>query len=169
MSVVGSCARPERFMPHPCIPTELTIIGATQVRELLTMPDCIGIIEQTVRTVSKGGAQLPLRIVAPIVGASTANAREADDELVMKSAFFVDYRASALAQAGELLHAAGAAAATHICGEIGQVLEGTVPGRQHAQQITVYKSLEIAAQDLAAAHAVYARARRDARGVRVEV
>lgn len=101
-----------------------------------------------------------------LVGASSAAAREVDDDLVLRSSFFVDFRGSALAQAGELLGAMGANAATHIRGEIGEVLNGGVPGRAAEAEITVYKSLGIAAQDLAAAHAIYQRARQSGAGVR---
>ncbi|MBM0108140.1 ornithine cyclodeaminase family protein [Steroidobacter sp. S1-65] len=101
-----------------------------------------------------------------LVGASSAAAREVDNALVLRSSFFVDYRGSALAQAGELLGAMGANAAGHIRGEIGEVLNGSVPGRTAEDEITVYKSLGIAAQDLAAAHAIYQRARQSGAGVR---
>jgi ornithine cyclodeaminase/alanine dehydrogenase-like protein (mu-crystallin family) len=101
-----------------------------------------------------------------LVGASAATAREADDELVKRAAFFVDFRGSALAQAGELLGAFGKDAAAHIRGEIGEVLSGAKAGRTSREQITVYKSLGIAAQDLAAAQYVYESARRTGCGVR---
>jgi len=94
-----------------------------------------------------------------LVGASGRAAREVDDAVVTRARFFVDYRASALAQAGELLHAKGDDAAAFIAGEIGEVLSGKVAGRTGAEQITVYKSLGIAAQDLALATEVLARAR----------
>lgn len=103
-----------------------------------------------------------------LVGASSATAREVDDALVLRSSFFVDFRGSALAQAGELLDALGANAANHIRGEIGEVLNGSVPGRTGEHEVTVYKSLGIAAQDLAAAHAIYDRARQAGVGVRAE-
>jgi ornithine cyclodeaminase len=104
-----------------------------------------------------------------LVGASVIEAREADESLVMKSAYYVDFIPSALAQAGEL-HAAlpfAAEAKLHIRGEIGEVLNGTIEGRTSADQVTVYKSLGIAAQDLATAHGVYERAREGVQGVTV--
>jgi ornithine cyclodeaminase/alanine dehydrogenase-like protein (mu-crystallin family) len=104
-----------------------------------------------------------------LVGASSAAAREADDALVVRSRFFVDYRASALAQAGELLTAMGANAAMHIAGEIGDVLNGNVPGRTDPEQITVYKSLGIAAQDLAVAKVVFDKALRGGIGTRARL
>lgn len=104
-----------------------------------------------------------------LVGASSAAAREVDDALVLRSSFFVDFRGSALAQAGELLGAMGADAAKHIRGEIGEVLNGTVHGRTDEFEVTVYKSLGIAAQDLAAAHEIYQRAQQLGLGVRAEL
>ena len=100
-----------------------------------------------------------------LVGASIAAAREVDDALVKQSSFFVDYRPSALEQAGELLETMGADSANHIRGEIGEVLNGVVPGRTDEFEITVYKSLGIAAQDLVTAHEVYLRAKAAGVGV----
>ena len=92
-----------------------------------------------------------------LVGAATASSREVDDALVLKSRYFTDYRPAALAAAGELLDAIKNNVVTegHIIGEIGEVIEGSVKGRTSAQDITVYKSLGVAAQDLAAAHWLY--------------
>jgi ornithine cyclodeaminase len=102
-----------------------------------------------------------------LVGACTAATRETDAGLVAKSAFFVDLRASAMAEAGELLEAMGPLAEGHIRGEIGELLDGRVLGRGSEEQITVYKSLGIAAQDLAVGHALLERARAADAGTRV--
>jgi alanine dehydrogenase len=95
-----------------------------------------------------------------LVGASIPSSREVDDELVAMARYFVDYRGSALAQAGELLDAikAGRVTETHILGEIGDVLSGTAPGRLAPDDVTVYKSLGVAAQDLVSALVVYRHA-----------
>ena len=97
-----------------------------------------------------------------LVGASVASAREVDVELVRRSRFFVDTRASAAVQAGEWLQALqdGVVDEAHLRGEIGEVLLGQVPGRQSATDITVYKSLGHIAQDIATAEAVYQNAQR---------
>ena len=104
-----------------------------------------------------------------LVGASQLSAREADDDLVARSRFFVDSRVSARAEAGELRHAidAGCVTDAHVLGEIGEVLNGTVGGRAGDSDVTVYKSLGIAAQDLAAARVIWDRAARADIGVRV--
>lgn len=103
-----------------------------------------------------------------LVGASIPASREVDDDLVAMARYFVDYRGSAMAQAGELLDAikAGRVTAAHIQGEIGDVLTGSVPGRTNADEITVYKSLGVAAQDLAGALLVYRNALERGLGVR---
>lgn len=101
-----------------------------------------------------------------LVGSSRLNSREADDDVVAGSRFFVDSRTSARAEAGELKHAidAGLVSDSHVLGEIGDVLSGKVAGRTGNHDITVYKSLGVAAQDLAAAHVIYDRAMHDGLG-----
>lgn len=104
-----------------------------------------------------------------LVGACTAKTREADAGLIARSAFYVDLRASALAEAGDLLEAMGPLAERHIRGEIGQVLNGQLPGRSSADEVTVYKSLGIAAQDLSVAQVVIERARAAGAGTHVRI
>ena len=102
-----------------------------------------------------------------LVGAAIAGSAEADIDVVTRSRFFVDYRASAMDQAGELLAAIrdGVVSDLHIAGEIGDVLAGRVAGRRNDGEITVYKSLGVAAQDLAAAYAAFRNAERKDVGV----
>lgn len=101
-----------------------------------------------------------------IVGASMPAKREVDDAVVLRAALFCDYRPSLLAQAGEVVDmiAAGTITEAHLQGEIGAVLSGVLPGRQRADQITLFRSLGITAQDLAAAHHVLAGAEAQGRG-----
>lgn len=92
-----------------------------------------------------------------LVGSSFPDKREADDEVVTRSRFYVDYLPSTLDQAGEFLHAREAALVTedHIIGEIGGVASGDITGRQNDDEITLYKSLGVAAQDIVTARRVY--------------
>jgi ornithine cyclodeaminase/alanine dehydrogenase-like protein (mu-crystallin family) len=92
-----------------------------------------------------------------VVGSSFAGPAEVDGDLVVRSRFIADYREGVLAQGAEFLRAkaAGLVGDDHVVGEIGQVLDGTVPGRQSPDQITLYKSLGHIVQDLAAAQALY--------------
>jgi ornithine cyclodeaminase len=95
------------------------------------------------------------------VGASRPNAAEIDTALLVRSRFFVDFRPSAALEAGEYLQAvaAGAISEAHILGEVGELAAGRVAGRLGADDVTVFKSLGIAAEDLAAAHFVLEAAR----------
>ncbi|BDW81489.1 ornithine cyclodeaminase [Erythrobacter sp. Dej080120_24] len=101
-----------------------------------------------------------------LVGAAIPTSAEVDDAAVARGRFFVDLRAAAMAAAGELLGAIerGKVGQDHIRGEIGEVAGGNVAGRQSERDITIYKSLGIAAQDLAAAHYLWQRAEERAIG-----
>lgn len=100
-----------------------------------------------------------------LVGSSYAGPTEVDSELIVRSRYIVDSRASALVAAAEFLIAkqAGLIADDHIAGEIGEVLLGRVPGRTSAEQITVYKSLGHVVQDLASVTYLNERSARRAR------
>lgn len=106
-----------------------------------------------------------------LVGSSVATASEADDAVVARSRYFVDWRESALNQAGELLGAIerGVVTPAHIQAEIGEVLAGRVSGRRADDEITLYKSLGIAAQDLMTARCVFDLARARGLGTTVTV
>jgi ornithine cyclodeaminase len=94
------------------------------------------------------------------VGSSHAVPVEIDPELVAASAYFVEYRRSALAAAAEFLRAKemGLVTDAHIRAEIGEVINGIAPGRRNESEVTLYKSLGHIVQDLAAAHYLHHRA-----------
>ncbi|HXV02469.1 MAG TPA: ornithine cyclodeaminase family protein [Gaiellaceae bacterium] len=104
-----------------------------------------------------------------VVGGRPPHMRELDVATVADSAFYVDRRESAEAEAWDYRDAleSGAIAADHIRGEIGEVLIGTAPGRSSPDELTVFRSLGLAVEDLAAAEYVVERAR--AGGVGTEV
>lgn len=94
------------------------------------------------------------------VGSSIPLARELDTAAVAKSRLFVDRRESTLNEAGDFLipKREGIIGDQHIQGEIGEILTGRMIGRQSPQEITLFKSLGLAVEDIAAAHYVYQRA-----------
>jgi ornithine cyclodeaminase/alanine dehydrogenase-like protein (mu-crystallin family) len=100
-----------------------------------------------------------------LVGSSIVGAAEIDTALVARARYFVDLRLSAENEAGEFRRALDAGAVIHadMLGEIGEVANGTLPGRTRPDDVTIYKSLGIAPQDLASAHHVLALA--EARGI----
>ncbi len=95
-----------------------------------------------------------------LVGAHNPATREADGKVLERGRVYTEITEFALAEAGDLLLAIeeGHFARTDIVGEIGQAIDGQIPGRSSESEITVYKSLGNTAQDLAAAHYVYAQA-----------
>ena len=101
-----------------------------------------------------------------LVGSHTATTREVDTAAVLKSRVFVDLRASAMYEAGDILIPIGEGAITgdHVVGEIGDVVSGRIPGRESRDDITLYKSLGIVAQDLFAAALVVEKAMADGTG-----
>jgi len=86
------------------------------------------------------------------VGATRPNWRELDDETLKKSQLFVESREAAMQESGDVT------AAGKICAEIGEVALGLKPGRQSEDEITLFKSVGVAVEDVAAADLVYQRA-----------
>jgi ornithine cyclodeaminase len=95
------------------------------------------------------------------VGACRPDQREMPTALVARGRVFVDARAGALAEAGELLIpiSEGAFAADHIAGELGELLIGRARGRSSPSEVTIFKSLGMAVEDVVAATLVVSRAR----------
>jgi len=94
------------------------------------------------------------------VGACRPDQREMDTALVRDARVFVDSRVGALAEAGDLVIPIGEGAidASHIAGELGDVFGGRTPGRRTAAEITIFKSLGMAVEDVAAARLAFDRA-----------
>jgi len=96
-----------------------------------------------------------------LVGSSTPNTREVDSETMAAVSLFVDRRESTINEAGDYLLAAreGVIGPNHIRAEIGEVLKGDRPGRTSPDEITCFKSLGLAVEDLFAAEHLYRKAR----------
>lgn len=105
------------------------------------------------------------------VGSSIASTRELDTATVLASRLYVDRRESTLNEAGDFLFPLkeGALSAEHIVAELGEVLLGEAPGRQTSEEITLFKSLGLAVEDLAAAYHVYQEAKEQGLGTEVEI
>jgi ornithine cyclodeaminase len=106
-----------------------------------------------------------------VVGSSVKKQREVDGALVARSRLFVDRRESAVNEAGDYLLAVaeGAIAADHIAGEIGEILVGTTSGRGSQSEITLFKSLGLAVEDVASARHIYQTARRGGAGTELQL
>ncbi|MFQ5904565.1 MAG: ornithine cyclodeaminase family protein, partial [Candidatus Binatia bacterium] len=105
------------------------------------------------------------------IGSHRPDLREIDAATLSRAKIVVDSRAAIMAECGDILLAIkeGAIAEEHIYAEIGEILAGKKPGRRNDKDITLYKSVGIAVQDVAAARLVYQRALDHKAGVRVEM
>ncbi len=91
------------------------------------------------------------------VGAFKPSMRETDDEVARRARIFVDTRAGAVAEAGDIVQPlqAGIIGNEAVLGELSELCRGTVQGRRSADEITMFKSVGASIEDLAAAIAVY--------------
>jgi alanine dehydrogenase len=105
------------------------------------------------------------------VGVSQPHAREIDSATVVRSRLYADRKESVLKEPGDIITPLqdGDITPDHIVGEIGEVLTGRVVGRRSDDEITLFKSLGLAIEDLASASFVVAEAVRTNRGTRVEL
>lgn len=105
------------------------------------------------------------------VGSSVPSSREVDAAAVVRARIIVDRRQSALAEAGDLLGplAEGAIGPEHLVAELAEVLTGAVPGRRSPEEITLFESLGLGIEDLAAAHVSYTRARLNGGGIELDI
>ncbi len=104
-------------------------------------------------------------------GSSVASDRELDTASVLRARLFVDCRESTVNEAGDFLipKKEGAVTDEHIQGELGEILLGRIQGRQSADEVTLFKSLGVAVEDLAAATYVYTEAKDRGVGTEVEL
>jgi ornithine cyclodeaminase/alanine dehydrogenase-like protein (mu-crystallin family) len=106
------------------------------------------------------------------VGASNPIWRELEVETVTASALFTDNRESIRNEAGEFqmaLEQGAISGEDHVRATLGEVLTGTKPGRADDSELTLFRSLGVAVEDLAAAQHAVAAARAQGRGTEVEL
>ncbi len=103
------------------------------------------------------------------VGACVPSRRELDSETVRRARLYTDQRESLINEAGDFLLAQqeGVVSLEDVKGEIGELLTGQATGRTSARDITVFESLGVSVEDLAAAQLVHDAARASGAGVRV--
>jgi ornithine cyclodeaminase len=93
-----------------------------------------------------------------------------DGEAVARARLYTDRRESCIAEAGDFLlaRAEGAIGDGHLLGELGDVFIGKLPGRTTDADVTLFKSLGLAVEDLASAHFLLRRAREKGAGTWLE-
>lgn len=136
--------------------TGLAVRAVVDARDAAAGADIVCTVSAAVDPILKGAWVAPGAHIN-VVGSSGPGQAEIDADLVATSRFIVDHREHVLVHGGEFLRARaeGRVGDAHIAAELGEVLAGTRPGRTTADQITVYKSLGHAVQDLAATLAIY--------------
>jgi ornithine cyclodeaminase/alanine dehydrogenase-like protein (mu-crystallin family) len=105
------------------------------------------------------------------VGACRPTQREMDPALVARGRLVVDSRAAALVESGDVVLGMreGRFGESHVTGELGDVVAGRLPGRQSASEVTIFKSLGMAVEDVVAADLVYRRALETGAGTELEL
>jgi ornithine cyclodeaminase/alanine dehydrogenase-like protein (mu-crystallin family) len=143
----------------------IAIETSATVREAIAGADIICTTTKAREPILQGDWLTP-GVHLNLVGSSIATAAEVDTAAVVKARFFVDCRNSTVNEGGEYLQAlkAGAITPEHIVAEIGEVANGSKVGRSSPLEVTLYKSLGIAPQDLASAHYVLEKARAAGKG-----
>lgn len=118
------------------------------------------------------GADLKPGAHVNAVGSFKPHVREVDALTLQRaSKIVVDSMEGAMSEAGDLLMALeeGAIPASKIYGEIGEIAAGSKPGRENDQEITFFKSVGNAAQDVVTAQAIYQRALEENLGIDVDL
>jgi ornithine cyclodeaminase len=148
---------------------KLDVQAATEAKEAVKGADIVCTTTASVTPVVMGSWLDPGTHINAI-GASRQPSRELDTEAVARSRFYVDSRQSAFLESSDFLvpKSEGAIADAHIIGEIGEVLEGKAAGRLKPDDITVFKSVGLAIEDLAAAQMVLSKATSAGSGTRID-
>jgi alanine dehydrogenase len=148
----------------------LSVEVAASAREAVVGADVVCTLTSSSEPVLRG-EWLAAGMHVNAVGAFTPDTRELDSEAVRRARLFADRRESVLREAGELVIPLqeGIVGEEHLRGEVGDVLAGRIPGRQDPEEITLFKALGLAIEDLAAAHHVLERAVSRGGGVFVTV
>jgi len=144
------------------------VVVAASAREAVEGADVICTITAA-RTPVLEGAWLAPGAHVNAVGASLPSARELDTAAVVRSRLFVDRRESTMSEAGDFLipRSEGAITDAHILGELGDLLAGSVKGRVNRDDITLFKSLGLAVEDVAALRYIHSQAIAAGVGTRV--
>jgi alanine dehydrogenase len=141
----------------PQVKTKL--VAAASVRDAVRDADMVALVTAAREPVVERQWIAPGTHICA-VGACRPDQREMDTPLVRDARVFVDSRIGALAEAGDLVIPInqGVISSSHIVGELGEVVGGRIQGRQSVEEITIFKSLGMAVEDVAAARLAWERA-----------
>jgi alanine dehydrogenase len=147
------------FVEEMAPTTTARLVGSDSAEQAVSGADLIVLATSSPEPVIqsewvKGGAHVMC------VGACRHDWREMDPALTRRGRVFVDSRVSALAESGDIVLGIKDRlfTAAHIVGELGELLAGKVEGRRSPRDVTIFKSLGLAVEDVLAADLVYRRA-----------
>jgi len=129
---------------------EFKVQAVASAEEAVRRADVIVVATSATTPVLRGGWVAP-GVHINAVGATRPNWRELDDEVLRRATIYVESREAALKESGDVI------AARKEPIEIGEVIAGKQRGRTSAEQFTLFKSVGVAAEDVAAADLVYQR------------
>ncbi len=152
-------ARAQRFAAHRSERHSIPVTAVPSCEEAVENADIICATTSSREPVLLGEWVKPGTHINA-VGSSVSIARELDGRTVQQSRFFVDRRESAINEAGDFVLAQqeGFVDEDHIVAELGELVIGAAQGRGSAEEITLFKSVGLAVEDLAAAAYVYKKA-----------
>jgi ornithine cyclodeaminase/alanine dehydrogenase-like protein (mu-crystallin family) len=152
LSLVRSFRDIRLYSPHRAaqVAAELGARAVASAEEAVRGADVV-VVATTSKTPVLRGEWLAPGAHVNAVGATRPDWRELDDETLRRSRVFVDSRVAALQESGDVMAAAAGGA---VVSELGEVLGNVRPGRKTEDEITLFKSVGVAVEDLAAARLV---------------
>ncbi len=162
-------ANADRFAREASVPASLKIEVMATAEDAVRGADLVCTVTSAREPILHGAWLAPGAHVNA-AGACFATHRELDTDAVRRARFYTDCRESCLNESGDFRIARGEGAISdeHLLGELGDVLNGKLQGRLSNQDVTVYESLGIAVEDLAAAHAIHQGALATGKGAWLE-
>ena len=139
----------------PAFAKQFGVRAAASAEEAVRGADVV-VVATTSQTPVLQGAWLAPGTHVNAVGAPRPTWRELDDDALGKAKLYVESREAAMLESGDVI------ASGRIFAEIGDVVMGTRPGRQSPDEVTLYKSVGVAVQDVVSAELVYRKARQAA-------
>ncbi|HET9824116.1 MAG TPA: ornithine cyclodeaminase family protein [Chitinophagaceae bacterium] len=135
---------------------EIPISTKKSVQEAVEKADIICTVTSSPTPIVMGGWISPGAHINA-VGSSTPKSRELDSATIVRGKLFTDRLESILTEAGDFLFPKqeGAITDAHVRAELGEVLTGSKKGRENDEEITIFKSLGIALEDIFSAWHVY--------------
>jgi ornithine cyclodeaminase/alanine dehydrogenase-like protein (mu-crystallin family) len=127
------------------------VLAAPSAEEAVRRADVV-VTATTSSTPVLSGEWLGPGVHINAVGAPRPDWRELDDEVLRRARVYVDSREAAMEESGDVI------AAEEIFAEVGEVVSGVKPGRRSDEEVTLFKSLGLAVEDVATAELVYRKA-----------